>query len=214
MIYINQYILKKNFGIPINNSISSLILERSLDIIILFLIGVIVLFGTTFFDNFNFLIPILTSLFVFFILFIKYAKYVIYLTKKIPNKKIRNIFLKIIINIYKTKINILLNSIYITIILYLFYLISLYGFIYFFTEFKLTFFDVMIVFFVSALGLSLPSSPAGIGIYEASIVFVLGYFGISSNEAISFAIIYHFIQIITILILWFILTKDKYFVSS
>jgi len=198
--------LRTNYGIKLHNSISSLVLERILDLAILFIIGLIVLFDTILIDDFNFLFPILLSLFVCVFIFLKYAKSIILVIKLISNKKIRNFLLKIILSIYKTKAYILFNSIYMTMILYLFYIVSLYGFIYLFTEFNLSFLEVMIVFVVSALGMSLPSTPASIGVYEATIVFVLAYFGINNSEALSFAIVYHIVQIITIMLLWLFFT--------
>ncbi|WP_298749223.1 lysylphosphatidylglycerol synthase transmembrane domain-containing protein [uncultured Arcobacter sp.] len=204
--------IKKNYGVNLHNSISSLILERSLDLMILFILGLIVLLGTTFFDNFYFLIPITIFLFIALFIFVKYAKEIIYITKRISNKKVRVTILKIIINLYKTKSYILFNSIYATIVLYIFYIVSLYGFIYLFTEFNLTIFEIMIVFVISALGMSLPSSPAGIGVYEATIVYILGYFNINSSEALSFAIVYHVVQIITIMCLWLFFVLEKKYV--
>ncbi|NQY23202.1 MAG: flippase-like domain-containing protein [Campylobacteraceae bacterium] len=194
--------LRKNYSIETHKSISSIVLERSLDLSIISFISLIVLFGSIFLEKTYFLFSMIIFLFIGIFIFIKYIKDIIKVLKKIKNKRIKKALLQIIINIYKTSYEVLIMGIISTILLYMFYVLSLYGFIYFFTNFDLSFFEVMIVFIISALGMSLPTTPAGIGVYEASIVFILGYFGINNEEALSFAIVYHLLQIITILFLW------------
>ena len=54
---------------------------------------------------------------------------------------------------------------------------------------------------VLAFGIALPSAPAGLGVYEGTLVAALAVFQIDNEVALSFAIIMHVIQLITIAIL-------------
>ena len=47
-----------------------------------------------------------------------------------------------------------------------------------------------------ALGIALPSAPAGLGVYEGTMVAALALFGINQNSALSIALILHFTQIL------------------
>ena len=47
---------------------------------------------------------------------------------------------------------------------------------------------------VLALGMAIPSAPAGLGVYEASVVAALSVLGISTSTALAFAIVMHFLQ--------------------
>lgn len=47
---------------------------------------------------------------------------------------------------------------------------------------------------VLALGMAIPSAPAGLGVYEASVVAALTLLGISASTALAFAIVMHFLQ--------------------
>lgn len=47
---------------------------------------------------------------------------------------------------------------------------------------------------VLALGMAVPSAPAGLGVYEASVVAALSLLGISASTALAFAIVMHFLQ--------------------
>jgi uncharacterized protein (TIRG00374 family) len=47
---------------------------------------------------------------------------------------------------------------------------------------------------VLALGMAIPSAPAGLGVYEASAVAALSLLGISTTQALAYAIVMHFLQ--------------------
>jgi uncharacterized protein (TIRG00374 family) len=50
---------------------------------------------------------------------------------------------------------------------------------------------------VLALGIALPSAPAGLGVFEGAIVAALSFFEISREQALSIAVVVHLFQIIT-----------------
>ncbi|MBF0153886.1 MAG: flippase-like domain-containing protein [Magnetococcales bacterium] len=52
------------------------------------------------------------------------------------------------------------------------------------------------IFVVSSIGLSLPSSPGGVGVYETAMVLSLGWFGVPKETALAVGMALHFIQIL------------------
>ncbi len=54
---------------------------------------------------------------------------------------------------------------------------------------------------IIALGVALPSAPAGVGVFEASMVAALSLLGVDSSSALAYAIILHFSQVIIAVIL-------------
>ncbi len=61
---------------------------------------------------------------------------------------------------------------------------------------ELTAAQVAAVFVVSSIGLSLPSSPGGMGVYEAAVVLSLGWFGVTKETALAAGIGLHVLQIL------------------
>ena len=61
---------------------------------------------------------------------------------------------------------------------------------------NLPFGAILIVFVVSALGMGLPSSPGGLGVFEAAVVLSLGWFGTPKEEALGVALVARFVQFI------------------
>jgi len=57
---------------------------------------------------------------------------------------------------------------------------------------------------VLALGIALPSAPAGLGVFEGTMIAALSVFGISTEEALSIAVVIHLIQIALTTIIGFI----------
>ena len=54
---------------------------------------------------------------------------------------------------------------------------------------------------VSGLGVSVPSSPGSIGIYEATMVFGLSAFGIDESIAFAFGLLHHFLSILPVVVI-------------
>ncbi|EPR37602.1 Lysylphosphatidylglycerol synthetase/glycosyltransferase AglD [Desulfovibrio sp. X2] len=56
--------------------------------------------------------------------------------------------------------------------------------------------QILAVFVIGALGMAVPSSPGAIGVFEASIVFGLGLFGVPKGPALAAALVLHMIQVV------------------
>jgi hypothetical protein len=58
-----------------------------------------------------------------------------------------------------------------------------------------------VVLVITALGVALPAAPGFVGNYHFSCVLALSLFGIPKNDALTFAILLHFIQVMTTIVL-------------
>ena len=68
---------------------------------------------------------------------------------------------------------------------------------------------------IIALGVALPSAPAGVGLFEAAMVAALSLLGLNSSSALAYAIILHFAQVIVAVVLgvWGLM-REKQSLSS
>lgn len=60
----------------------------------------------------------------------------------------------------------------------------------------LTMAQLLVAFVISALGMAVPSSPGGVGVYEAAIIFALGLYGVDKEQALAAGLVLHMIQLI------------------
>jgi uncharacterized protein (TIRG00374 family) len=66
------------------------------------------------------------------------------------------------------------------------------------------------IFAISSLGMLLPSTPGAIGVYEASTVLALSWFGIEKEQALGIALFNHALQFIpTTLLGWVVFVKTE-----
>ncbi|MBF0177339.1 MAG: flippase-like domain-containing protein [Magnetococcales bacterium] len=82
-----------------------------------------------------------------------------------------------------------------TLLAWVSYSIMVFVFLQWVAGLDLTLAQVAAVFVVSSIGVSLPSSPGGLGVYEAAIVLSLGWFGVVKETALAVGLGLHFIQI-------------------
>ena len=191
------FMVKKLVNTKLSHLFAVITLERFLDVFILF---ILLLTFLPIAIEYIYALIIFVPMFIF--LFRKKGIHsLINLIKKIKNKKIKNFLLTFYITLIKINKVKLIKVFFITVFMYFLYLITMFIFINSFSLFSIDFLDTITVFILTTLGLMVPSAPASLGTYEASMVFSLGLFDISKEKALSFALIYHFIQISTILIL-------------
>jgi glycosyltransferase 2 family protein len=70
--------------------------------------------------------------------------------------------------------------------------------------------QALIVFVVSALGMAIPATPGGLGVFEAAVVASLGWFGVGKEEALSAAVTLHMIEFIpTVLLTLWLLARHE-----
>jgi uncharacterized protein (TIRG00374 family) len=68
-------------------------------------------------------------------------------------------------------------------------------------QFSLTVGQATAVFVLSALGMAMPSSPGGGGVFEAAVVFALGLFGVDKEQALAAGVVLHMLQYIPVTLL-------------
>lgn len=66
--------------------------------------------------------------------------------------------------------------------------------LWFLTSFNLGLGQAFTVFFISSMGMALPSSPGALGVYEAAVVFALDIFGIPKESSLPLALVMHAIM--------------------
>jgi len=188
--------LKKFYDYDYNKSISAVFIERFFDVIMLFLI--ILSWGYFYFTN-EVIKNSIIGLSIFILLTILFfnSKIVLKLFQKFEflTKIYNNIHL-----LFKKSWNLLFWSI----VLWFCYLLS-YGSFFDF----LTFNQVIELFIFSTVALAIPLAPAGIGTFEGVIVFYLGNYGVSKEEAFLFASVYHIIILLVDLLMFYVLLWNK-----
>jgi len=202
--------LKKMYNFKINNSISLIMVEKFFDLILLAISSII---ATTLIlenDYMNTIGYIFIAFSIASIVIIK-TKIMLKITKIIPIKFIRIYANKILSNIYKnfTYMN-LLHMLMITSAIWVAYFATQYILFNYIADFKLSIYQVFVVFIVSIIAFSLPLTPGGIGIYEASIIMSLGWYGVDKENALMAGIFSRLIDMsMTTLIAWIILYKKN-----
>ena len=75
----------------------------------------------------------------------------------------------------------------------------------------ITLLQALTVFVVATLGLSIPSTPGGIGLFEAAVVWSLGWFGIAREEALGAAVMMRMVVFVpTVLVtLWLLFSRHE-----
>ncbi len=68
----------------------------------------------------------------------------------------------------------------------------------------------MVVFIVSGLSMTLPSTPGALGVFEAAVVLALGWYGIPKEEAVAAAVVMHMIEYVPTILatLWVMMRTD------
>jgi uncharacterized protein (TIRG00374 family) len=74
--------------------------------------------------------------------------------------------------------------------------------------FKLSIFEALILQLALLIGMSLPSVPGKIGIFEYTVVLVLSMFGIEKSIALSYGLMLHVIAYLPKILLGFIFTTN------
>ncbi len=148
-------------------------------------------------------------------LMIKFDKYIIMCIDKIPAHKPRMfcrnmfaMFLSGIDNVNCIKVFIL------TVLIWTFYFSSFTVCLLFVADLPLTLLQCAVVFCVTCMGMALPSSPGGLGIFEAALVLSLSWFNIPPDTALSIAIVMHCFYLIPISLIAVFMKKTEFNVQA
>jgi len=200
--------LKKVYHFPISRSLPMMVLERFFDLLVL---AILMVFASYYLELslYIVLIFICTTTIILYLVS-KNPKQILFLLFHYFPKKIKKFSMESVKTVARIGTKewfvIFLYSISIWLLYYFIY----YTFAYFGANLILSPLEILIIFIAASIGMSIPSSPGGIGVVEASIVFALGRFGVGKEEALCFAIVLRMIQYIptTLFTLYIILKSD------
>jgi len=183
--------LKKVYNLSVSDTTAITIIEKFFD---LFWMSVMAFIATLYiFDDlltrFVVLGIIITIATIAF--FVKNGK-IVKLLDRIPFKFVR-VYSKKILNISKKRIKLsTISEVFlITGIVWFFYFLSNYLFFNYAYDFNLTVYQVIVVVLVSMVVMSIPLTPGGIGIYHASAVAILTFYGIDKEMALVSSFLFH-----------------------
>jgi glycosyltransferase 2 family protein len=206
------YLISKRSSIKMSSALGTILVERVLDSFTVLAIAVIVLFLTD-------LPPwMIRSSIIFFLLALGMFCFIIFLIlRRDAALKLINKILSKLPGKFAHKIDKLIHYFIdgfqivtnIKLLLYLFLLSSLIWFVdvlaiymllkaFGFTLPVLASFVVMIILIV---GIAIPAGPGYIGNWHFACVLALSFFGLAKAEALSFAVVYHFLSMVIVVVL-------------
>lgn len=192
------FYLKIQTGLAIKKSFIYLVIERFFDFLILLGMLLIVTFiesNASIWQN-GAIISFL-SLVVFLFIIKSKSKIFYKIFYNLKYKKLKKSLFKLhYLLSSRLNFNSMLYIIFLTIIIYLVNLGSLWLFLNYEMNFNLTFTQLFIVFTIISIGFVIPLNPGGVGTYHAAMVLALSFYNIPKEEALIAAIIMHLIQVL------------------
>jgi uncharacterized membrane protein YbhN (UPF0104 family) len=189
--FIKPVVLAKFGGVPLVHGIAATVIERSSDVFSLVIICIILqLFNPPNWDNQILIFSVIT----FIVLggcYLISRKGIIFLKNNILIRKI-NFILSIIANYKPVK---LLKSIIASLSILSLGVLAFWIFIYIGEIPKFDLIASLELFIAAILAYAIPGLPAGLGLFEAAIVLVLGWHGIRPDAALSIAVMLHISQV-------------------
>jgi len=200
--------LKKFYKYNYHKSLSIIFVERFLDVIMLFLLLCIWAYEHVASDVVKSSL-LLLSVFIIVVIFFFNSKITLHLLKKIPLQFVR-VYLQKIYKIVHTMLQSPLSLSFYTVLLWFTYFLSTYVLFTYGVDFHLNILEILGLFIFSTVALSLPLAPAGIGTYEAAVVFYLTAYGVAKEDALLAATLYHILLFAVdfLLLYFFLLFKD------
>ena len=94
-------------------------------------------------------------------------------------------------------------------IVWISYFLTAYVFLVYVADFNLTLLQVLVVFIISSIAMSIPIMPGGVGTYQASIIFALDLYSINKEEALIAGIMLHLILLIPSFLAALVVIENK-----
>lgn len=220
------YLISRRSSIKMSFALGTVLVERVLDAFSVLLIAMAVLFFTDlppFMIKSGLFFFLLALLMLFFIVFLilrreKALRLINIVLNRMPGKfanKVDELIhhfidgLKIIVNI-----NTLLYLFFLSIFIWLVDVAAIYMlFLAFGFHLPLMASFVLMIFLI--VGIAIPTAPGYIGTWHLACVLALNLFGLPKAEALSFAIVYHFLSMIIVVVLGFaFLPFNKFSISE
>jgi len=197
--FVKPFYLKSKAGIKFENGLCSVFLERISDLLTLSSLAVFVL-SSTFFEISS-KIFIIVPFFIFLLLFSlpRLSSFLEKIIEKIRINTIGNLLNNILFHLTDSvKDQRLVRGFSFGLLGWLFSMLSLVSFFMIADGGSISVSQCLVIFVVSTFAYAVPALPAGVGTYEASIVFVLNRFGYDLEKSVLLAISLHVAQIFLI----------------
>ena len=189
------YYLRKWEGLPYSRNLELIFWAHFLDMNMLLLLSTVAtwLLGTWL--AFIPLLSIVTCGWLLLLLFQNLPELGISLIKYLPMARFRNMSQKTLdLLVLRCNFPSLIIPIVYTIVAWCLSYALFFIFFTYVIDLNLICVQILVVQVAIAAGLSIPSSPGGIGVYEAIMIYVLSEFGIPKEEALAAAVVLHLNQ--------------------
>ncbi len=206
------YLIARKSSVKMSSALGTIIVERILDSFTILSIAVVVLFFT---DLPSWMISssvifFLLALAIFcFVLFMilkreKALKVINIVLKKFPGKladKIDELLHNFINGLQiVTNINLFLYLIFLSVAIWLLDVLAIYTLLMSF-GFTLPIMASFVLMIILIVGIAIPTAPGFIGNWHFACVLGLSLFGLAKSEALSFAVVYHFLSMVVVVVL-------------
>lgn len=199
--------LKKFYKYNYHKTLSIIFVERFFDVIMLFLLLSVWAYEQVTNDVVKSSLILLSAVILGVIFFFN-SKSTLWLLKKIPLQFVRVYLQKIYKVVHKMFQSPLSLSFY-TGVLWLTYFLSNYVLFTYVMDLHLNLLDILGLFIFSTIALALPLAPAGIGTYEAAVVFYLSAYGVNKENALLVATLYHLLLFVVDFLLLYLFLLFK-----
>lgn len=205
------YLISKRSSIKMSSAMGTIIIERILDSFTILLIAVIIIFMTDLpswmikSSIIFFLIAFALFCFVLFLILRRESalKFINTILKIVPGKmanKIDGIIHHFIDGLQVvTNIKLLVYLIFLSVLIWLVDVLAIYTLLLSF-GFTLPVMASFVLMIILIAGIAIPTAPGFIGNWHFACVLGLSLFGLAKAEALSFAVVYHFLSMVVLLV--------------
>lgn len=205
------YLISKKSSIKMSSALGSIIIERILDSFTILSIAMIVIFLTDLpswmikSSIIFFLLALALFCFVLFLILRRESalKFINIILNKIPGKlanKIDELIHHFIDGLQVvTNINLLLYLLFLSAAIWLVDVLAIYTLLSSF-GFTLPVMASFVLMIILIVGIAIPTAPGFIGNWHAACWLGLSLFGLAKTEAVSFAVVYHFLSMVVLVI--------------
>jgi hypothetical protein len=200
---VRPYLINVKQSVPLGSGIATILIERSMDLLMLLLFLSVVLSRISF-PNWiarggTVLLGIILLEFLFIVLFMnfpeKIKRFLSRITKRFPLRVAKGFeaFIENIANGFRviSSINKFTQVFFLSLLVWVLSALAVY-LLFSFYKLPLGIMEAFAVTTITALGISLPAAPGLIGNFQFACIVALSFCGVAKNEAFAFAMVYYF----------------------
>jgi hypothetical protein len=200
---VRPYLINVKQSVPLGSGIATILIERSMDLLMLLLFLSVVLSRISLPDwiarGGTVLLGIILLEFLFIILFMifpeKIKRFLFPITKRFPRRVAKGFeaFIENIANGFRviSSIKKFTQVFFLSFLVWVLSALAVY-LLFSFYKLPLGILEAFAVTTITALGISLPAAPGFIGNFQFACILALSFYGVAKNEAFAFAMVYYF----------------------